>query len=70
MKTQPPHTEKAEGTGEKWKTRPSTETTSDEGENARLAREHRAEENAPAAPDERAPDPVRKPGVRGTNGRG
>jgi hypothetical protein len=69
MKTQPPHTAKGEASQEKWKTRPSTETTSDEGENARLAREHRAEENAPAASDEKAPDPVRKRDVRGTNDR-
>ena len=70
MKTQPPHTDKGEISQEKWKTRPSTETTSDEGENARLAREHRAEENSPTASDDKAPDPVSKRGVRGTNDRG
>jgi hypothetical protein len=32
---------------EKWKTTPSTETTSDGGENARLTREHARDENAP-----------------------
>ncbi|HEX3904451.1 MAG TPA: hypothetical protein VH853_16555 [Polyangia bacterium] len=70
MKTHPPHTDKGEISQEKWKTRPSTETTSDEGENARLARQHRAEENAPAASGGKAPDPLCKPGARGTNDRG
>jgi len=69
MKMQPPHTEKGEASREKWKTRPSTETTSDEGENARLAREHRAEENAPAVSNDKAPDPVGKRDVRRTNDR-
>lgn len=32
---------------ERWKTSPSTETTSDEGENAKTARERKIEENAP-----------------------
>jgi hypothetical protein len=32
---------------ESWKVRPSTETTGDEGHNARLIREHRKEENSP-----------------------
>ena len=45
MNRQPPHTPEGEARDEKWKTRPSTETTSDEGENARIEREHRAEEN-------------------------
>jgi hypothetical protein len=33
---------------ESWKVRPSTETTGDEGHNARLIQEHRKEENTPA----------------------
>ncbi|MDB4980092.1 MAG: hypothetical protein JWM82_844 [Myxococcales bacterium] len=32
---------------ESWKTAPSRETTSDDGHNAELAREHQREENAP-----------------------
>jgi hypothetical protein len=32
---------------DKWKTSPSTETTSDEGENAKIGRERKIEENAP-----------------------
>ena len=56
MKTRPPHTDKGEASQEKWKTRPSTETTLDEGKNAWLAREHRAEENAPPASAGKAPD--------------
>ncbi len=58
MKAQPPHTPEDEARGEKWKTRPSTETTSDEGENARREREHRAEENG-------AERPVEGPAPRG-----
>jgi hypothetical protein len=69
MKTQPPHSERGEASQEHWKTCSSTETTSDEGENARLARQHRAEDNGPEAPNEKAPDPVRKRDVRGTNDR-
>ena len=70
MKTRPPHTDKGEASQEKWKTRPSTETTLDEGENARLAREHRAEENAPPASAGKAPESVRESSVPGTNDRG
>jgi hypothetical protein len=32
---------------EKWKMSPSTEVTSDRGENARVARERKVDENAP-----------------------
>jgi hypothetical protein len=32
---------------ESWKTRPSAETASDEGQNEKLTREHQREENAP-----------------------
>jgi hypothetical protein len=35
---------------ERWKTSHSTEVTSDQGHNARLARERKHEENAPLAP--------------------
>jgi hypothetical protein len=40
--------ESAPNRDEKWKTSPSTETTSDEGNNARLAEEHERQENSPA----------------------
>jgi hypothetical protein len=35
---------------ESWKRRPSTETTGDQGQNARLIEEHRRAENSPASP--------------------
>jgi hypothetical protein len=35
---------------ERWKTSPSTETTSDEGQNARLAERRKREENTPPRP--------------------
>jgi hypothetical protein len=54
MTRQPPHTPESEAGGEKWKTRPSTETTADEGENARVTREHREQENTPRAPAEKS----------------
>jgi hypothetical protein len=52
MNKQTPHEGKADD--ESWKTRPSTETTSDEGVNAETARERKIAENAPA---ENAPRP-------------
>ena len=45
MNQQSPH--EGRGDDESWKTRPSTETTSDEGTNARVARERKVAENAP-----------------------
>jgi hypothetical protein len=45
--TTPPHTAEGERRREHWKTSPSTETTSDEGENARLASHRKVEENTP-----------------------
>jgi hypothetical protein len=47
MNGQPPHTREHEARDEKWKTRPSTETNADEGENARTEREQKIEQNAP-----------------------
>jgi hypothetical protein len=43
---------------EKWKMSPSTEVTSDRGENARVARERQIDENAPR---NRGGKPSRKP---------
>ena len=43
--SQSPHEDHADS--EKWKTSPSTETTSDEGENAETEAERKIEENAP-----------------------
>ena len=43
--SQSPHGGHADS--EKWKTSPSTETTSDEGENAETEAERKIEENAP-----------------------
>jgi hypothetical protein len=48
-------------TDERWKTRPSTEVTSDRGEDARRARERRHAENAPRSgrrPAATASDPL------------
>ena len=45
--SQSPHGSQADS--EKWKTSPSTETTSDEGENADTDAERKIEENAPHA---------------------
>jgi hypothetical protein len=53
MNQQRPH--EGRGDDESWKTRPSTETTHDEGTNARVARERKVAENAPGtgqSPDE------------------
>ncbi len=47
MNKQRPHEGPADD--ESWKTRPSTETTHDEGTNARVARERRVAENAPGS---------------------
>ncbi len=49
MNSQSPHAGEADD--ESWKTRPSTETTSDEGVNARVARERKVAENAPRGRD-------------------
>jgi len=51
MNKQSPH--EGRGDDESWKTRPSTETTSDEGTNARVARERKVAENTPAPGDKR-----------------
>lgn len=45
MNAHSPHGGRADS--EKWKGSPSTETTSDEGENAQTERERKVEENAP-----------------------
>jgi hypothetical protein len=50
INSQPPHTREDTRREEKWKTSPSTETTSDGGENARRARERKVEENTPRSP--------------------
>jgi hypothetical protein len=51
MNQQSPHV--GRGDDESWKTRPSTETTSDEGLNARVERERKIAENAPRRGDKR-----------------
>jgi hypothetical protein len=51
MNSQSPHA--GRGDEEAWKTRPSTETTSDEGVNADVARERKVAENAPPPRRER-----------------
>jgi hypothetical protein len=45
-----PNSPENERRRERWKTSPSTEVTSDEGENARTARERKHAENAPRKP--------------------
>lgn len=47
MNKQRPH--EGRGDDESWKTRPSTETTGDEGTNARVARERKVAENVPGS---------------------
>jgi len=47
MNRQPLHSAEEANNEEKWKMSPSTEVTSDQGENARVARERRVDENAP-----------------------
>jgi hypothetical protein len=47
MNRQPLHSAEERHREEQWKMSPSTEVTSDEGENARLARERKIDENAP-----------------------
>ena len=47
INSQPAHTADNERAQERWKTRPSTEVTSDQGENAKRAAERQQEENAP-----------------------
>ena len=50
INTTPPNSPENQKRREKWKTSPSTEITSDQGENARTERERKVEENAPRAP--------------------
>jgi hypothetical protein len=45
----PPNSRENERRRERWKASPSTEVTSEQGENARTARERKVEENAPRA---------------------
>jgi hypothetical protein len=47
MNRQPLHSPEEARNEEAWKTSPSTEVTSDQGENARVARERKVDENAP-----------------------
>ena len=47
MNRQPLHSPEEVQSEEKWKMSPSTEVTSDQGENARVARERKIDENAP-----------------------
>jgi hypothetical protein len=47
MNRQPLHSPEETRTEEAWKTSPSTEVTSDQGENARVTRERKIDENAP-----------------------
>jgi len=49
MNSQSPHAGQADD--ESWKTRPSTETTHDEGVNERVTRERKVTENAPRGRD-------------------
>ena len=53
INSQPPHTPESEHAQDKWKTSPSTETTADDGENARIERERKQQENAPRLPPDR-----------------
>ena len=55
INSQPPQTADDDHRSDKWKTSPSTETTADQGENARLARERKQQENAPRLPRSRRP---------------
>jgi hypothetical protein len=55
INSQPAHTTGDDRGQERWKTRPSTEVTSDRGENAKRARERKHDENAP-----RADDPIKR----------
>jgi hypothetical protein len=50
INSQQPNPPEKQKRREKWKTSPSTEVTSDRGENARTARERKHAENAPRAP--------------------
>jgi hypothetical protein len=51
MNSQPAHGEQErQGSDERWKTRPSTETTHDEGDDAERARRVKREENDPGRP--------------------
>ena len=47
MNRHPLHSAEEVRSEEKWKTSPSTEVTSDEGENARAARQRSIDENTP-----------------------
>ena len=47
MNRQPLHSAEQVRNEEKWKMSPSTEVTSDQGENARVAEERKIDENAP-----------------------
>jgi hypothetical protein len=47
MNRRPLHSAEETRSEEQWKTSPSTEVTSDQGENARVARERKIDENAP-----------------------
>jgi hypothetical protein len=55
INSQPPHTPESEHAQDKWKTSPSTETTADQGENARIERERKQQENAPRLPPDQRP---------------
>jgi hypothetical protein len=50
-----PHTGPDEDPDERWKTSPSTETTADEGENARRAAARKHAENSPRKPAGKPP---------------
>ena len=45
--SQPVHTKADDERSDKWKMSPSTEVTSDQGDNARLAQDRKIEENTP-----------------------
>jgi hypothetical protein len=47
LNRQPVHSPEEVRNEEAWKMSPSTEVTSDQGENARVARERKIDENAP-----------------------
>jgi hypothetical protein len=55
INSQPPHTPEGEHAQDKWKTSPSTEVTADQGENARIERERKQQENAPLLPPDQRP---------------
>ena len=57
-----------EGDNERWKGSPTTESTGDQGDNARLAHEHARDENMPSAGARRRPSGGASAGKRSRRG--